>query len=369
MKQIRTIVSCLLAAVIVVTASAQPGKNGKLKYVEASNLTLCGQLMPGNPNPYHRVDTVRFKGFTEAENLQVRESSGISVAFKTNSRCIKVRTIYGQCQFPTNTTGIAARGYDLYMRDKGGQWLYAESACKSDKHLLLGETLDLISDLDGSMHECLLYLPLFAEVDSLQIAVDNDAVIEPMANPFRYRIGVFGSSFTHGTSTSRSGMTYPAQFSRLTGLQLLSLGCSGHSKLQPYFADVLAAARVDALLFDSFSNPSPKEIKERLFPFIERVQKAHPGIPLIFQRTIRREGRNFSVKTERYEAARIATADSMMALACKRYRDVYYIYPDATASDHLSTVDGVHPDDYGYTLWARSIVGQVLPILEKYGIK
>lgn len=59
-------------------------------------------------------------------------------------------------------------------------------------------------------------------------------------------------------------MTYPAQLSRMTGLQFLSLGCSGHSKLQVYFADVLAASDVDAFVFDAFSNPSPKEMRKRI---------------------------------------------------------------------------------------------------------
>ena len=36
---------------------------------------MVGKLMPDTPNPYHRVDTVRFKGFTSAENAQVRMSS------------------------------------------------------------------------------------------------------------------------------------------------------------------------------------------------------------------------------------------------------------------------------------------------------
>ena len=361
--------SCVLLVVLAALAvTARAARPVGLKHVEASTLTLCGQLMPGNPNPYHRVDTVRFKGFTRAENLQVRESAGLAVAFKTDSRVINVRTVYGQYQSPVNTTGIAARGYDLYVR-RDGTWRYAGSGCKSDQRLLLGEDLELVANMDGSMHECLLYLPLFAEVDSVQIAVEASARIEPLPRPFRHRSGVWGSSFTHGTGVSRAGMTYVAQLSRLTGLEMLSLGCSGHSKLQPYFARVLAAAQVDAFLFDCFSNPSPGEIRERLLPFIETVRQALPGIPLVFQRTIRREGRNFNLKADSLEAAKIAVADSMMALACRRYSDVYYITPSATPPDHLSSVDGVHPDDYGYTLWARSLRGQLLPILKKYGIE
>lgn len=36
---------------------------------------------------------------------------------------------------------------------------------------------------------------------------------------------------------------------------------------------------------------------------------------------------------------------------------------------HETSVDGVHPGDYGYTFWARSIEKSICKILKKYGIK
>ena len=343
---------------------ANPELSHKFKWTEASDLTLCGKLMTDTPNPYHRVDTVKFKGFTKKENFQVRMSSGISVAFKTNSTSIRVLTEYGQASFPTNGNGYSSRGYDLYIK-KDGQWVYAESGVAND----LNKRFTLIKNMDNSEKECLLYLPLYSEVKSVKIGIDKDANIEALPNPFRHRIGVFGSSFTHGSSTSRSGMTYPAIFSRRTGVQLLSLGCSGNCKLQDYFCDVLCAADVDAFIFDSFSNPTEEQIKERLFPFIEKLQKAHPGKPLIFQQTIRRESRNFNLKSEREEQSRMDLVEEMMKEACKKYPDVYFIHPNATADDNNASVDATHPDNYGYNLWARSIEKPVMKILKKYGIK
>lgn len=69
------------------------------------------------------------------------------------------------------------------------------------------------------------------------------------------------------------------------------------------------------------------------------------------------------------DARRIQVADSLMNIACKRYKDVYYIYPNATGKEHETSVDGTHPGDYGYTLWEKSIEKQVLKILKKYGYK
>lgn len=354
-----------LALALAITASAQTKVN--YAYTEASDLTMVGKLMTNTPNPYHRVDTVKFKGFTKSENKQVRMSSGLSVAFKTDSKSIKIKTEYVDRSFPVNTGGLSARGYDLYIR-KDGKWLWAASAVAPDKKP--GDSVTLVNYMDGTMHECLLYLPTFSEEASVKIGVEEGSTIEAIENPFRHRIGIFGSSFTHGTSTSRSGMPYPAQLSRMTGLQFLSLGCSGNSKLQPYFADVLCAADVDALVFDGFSNPEADQIEERLFPFIEKIQKAHPDIPLIFQRTIYREYRNYNTDRDRNESEKIAMADSLMKIAVKKYDNVYYITTTcATSDDHEATVDGIHPSDYGYTLWAKSIMKPLKKIFRKYGIK
>ena len=361
MKKIVLIVATLLLSL---SLTAQQ-KN--YFYTEASSLTLGGKIFHDTPNPYHRVDTVKFKGFTKSENLQVRESSGIYCLFKTNSKNIKVKTVYGKPTFPNNTMGIAARGYDLYIKD-GNKWLWAGQGVPKETE---GEVVcNVVRKMDGSMHECLLYLPLFSEVNSVQIGVEEGSVIEPIDNPFRGRVAIFGSSYTHGASCSRSGMTYPAQFTRSTGIQLLSLGCSGNCKLQTYFCDVLCAAKdVDAFVFDSFSNPSAEMINERLFPFIQKLQAAHPGKPLIFQQTIRRETRNFNKEADAYEAKKQAMADSLMKIACKQFKDVYFIKTDATGPTNEATVDGVHPDDYGYTLWEKSIEKKLKRILAKYGIR
>ena len=355
----------ILVAGLALQMAAQTPADSKYVHTEASDLTLVGKLMD-TPNPYHRVDTVKFKGFTKGENLQVRQSSGIAVAFRTNSPSISIITEYGEVGWPSNTGGFSARGYDLYIK-KDGKWLWAAARVPGDK--ALGNPITLIDKMDGTVKECLMYLPILSEEYSIKIGVEKGFMLEALTNPFRYRIGIFGSSFTHGISTSRAGMTYPAVFTRDTGLQLLSLGCSGNSKLQSYFADVLAAADVDAFIFDSFSNPSLEQIKERLFPFIEKIQAAHPGKPLIFQRTIYRENRNFNTGTADFEASRIALTDSLMKIACKKYKDVYYIYPNATAKDHETTQDGTHPSDRGYQLWGQSIEKPVKKILRKYGMK
>ena len=139
--------------------------------------------------------------------------------------------------------------------------------------------------------------------------------------------------------------------------------------MQPQFARALAQADVEAFVFDAFSNGNAETVQENLFPFIETLQAAHPGKPLIFMSTIWRERRNFDLEHDKVEGDKIAMADSLMKIAVKKYKHVYYIKSNATNCSHDTTVDGVHPGDYGYSLWAESVRKPILRILRKYGIK
>ncbi|MBQ7771647.1 MAG: SGNH/GDSL hydrolase family protein [Bacteroidales bacterium] len=345
--------------------SAQTPKTDFI-FTEASDLNLIGKILDDTPNPYHRVDTVRYKGFTDEENILVRCPAGLAVLFKTDSPTISVKTDYGWLCNVVNTMPIAHRGYDLYIKD-GGKWVWAAAGATKPEDG--SDNLVLIKGMSTKEKECMLYLPIYSELYSVKIGVNEGSRIEPLESPFRHRIGIFGSSFTHGISTTRAGMSYPMQLMRWTGLQFLSLACRGNCKLQPHFADVLCDADVDALVFDTFSNPDAEMIEERLFPFIEQIQKSHPDIPLIFQQTIYRERRNFDEETDKYELKKQRTAERLMKEACRKYDNVYFIQPDATDSMHETSADGTHPSDHGYTLWAQSIRKPMLKILKKYGIR
>lgn len=366
----KTILILLLLAAGMAAAYAQAPE---YVYTEAADLTIVGKLMPGKTaNPYHRVDTTLYKGFTKRENQLVRMSSGMACCFRTDSRSLSVLTVYGEMDDPVNTNIISARGYDLYVRT-GGEWKWAGSGVSGRK--TPGAPMTLISEMDGTMHEFLMYFPLYSEEYSIKIGVEKGSVLEAIANPFRHRVAIWGSSYTHGSSTSRAGMAYPAQFSRATGIQMLSLGCSGRCMLQDYFCSVLVDVDADAFVFDSFSNPQAPMIRERLVPFIDRMVAAHPGKPLIFQQTIYREKRRLNLKEEAKEQAKMDMAASIFKElkstpeGRRKYKDVYFIAPQACPPSHEATVDGVHPDNYGYTLWAGSIRKPVLKILRKYGIR
>ena len=360
----------LTGLLLTVAAGAQQENSVEYKYTDATKLTVIGKVFDDTPQPFHRLDTEKYQGFNDKEKKLMTYSSGIAIVFMSDSPSISVIPKYGEIKLSPGMATLSSRGFDLYIRDTegrygpAGNWVYAESHPGRD-----GRPATIKDCMDETMKEFLLYLPTYSEVLNLKIGVEKGYKIKKADNPFRHRIAIFGSSFTHGACTSRPGMTYPAQLGRMTGLQFLNLGCSGNCKLQPHFAEALAAADVDAMIFDAFSNPSAGMISKLLFPFIETIQKSHPDIPLIFQQTIYRETRNFNAEKDAAEAHKMETARQMMKQAMEKYKNVYFIVPNAASETHDTSVDGTHPGDYGYWIWAESVRDQIVEILAKHGIK
>ena len=94
MKRFLTLVALVFAAGALY---AQTPKNVQYVFTEASDLNIIGKIID-TPNPYHRVDTVKYKGFTKSENYQVRCAAGLAVLFKTNSTTISVLPEFGKSE-------------------------------------------------------------------------------------------------------------------------------------------------------------------------------------------------------------------------------------------------------------------------------
>lgn len=348
----------LLTAGMALAAQAQ-------NYTDVRDLTFFGKVFE-TTHPFDRVDPL--PGMTDGEKNQAKQSSGLAVAFSTNSKSIGIRVVYrGSGATGGNSSTTSARGFDLYMKTKDGRWMWAGNGYPKQNTADTPHEVELIPDSGKEEKHCILYFPISSRIATLEVITDEGAWIESDSIPFKGRIAVFGSSFTQGSGAGRCAMTWEAQLSRETGYNFMNFGFSGNCKLQPYFADALCTADVDAYVFDAFSNPTPAEVQERLEPFIQKLVKARPGVPLIFLQTIRREKRNFSDSYDAKEHAKRENAEKLMAEMTAKYPDVYWVNTtNATSERHEATSDGTHPDSYGYMLWMESVKDPILEILHRY---
>ena len=370
----------MLLALAVVSTGAMAQKN--VKWVDAQSLTHLGKLCQ-TTNPYHRVEVANYPELNKTESRLLRKSAGESIVFETNSTTVWVKATFGFARETGGMTRNASCGFNLYI-EKDGQWTWASSKSQSiysfvndqitdkDKNgtRLIDRPMQMIANMDKSNKKCILYLPLYSELVALEIGVEEGAEIKPMENPFRHKIAIFGSSFTHGSCASAAGQTYPAFLSRQTGLYFCGLGMSGNSKLQPVIGRILGGTDADAIVVDAFSNPTIQIIDERIDLFIGEIRAQRPEIPIIFLRTIYRESRNFDLKSEKREQDRIDHVEKVMARVTSTYKNVYFInVKDQTGTDHETSADGIHPTSWGYKRWADAIQKPLQKILKKHGIK
>jgi hypothetical protein len=344
--------------------------SSSIKYVDARKLNVMGQPVPFPEKPFARMDAVAYNITNRSVATKCAQSAGMMVLFTTDSKTIKARWRTSDLSVPgTNTGANCQKGLDLYIRGNG-KWIFAGVGAPDMGGSCENHESVLVTGMREGIKECLLYLPLFDRVDSLEIGVDEGSFITAMGNPFRHRIVIHGSSITHGSAASRAGMSYVARFGRDNDLYCMNMGFSGQCKLQKEFAHYLADALADAFIFDAFSNPSPDDIRTRFDEFVDIIRVSHPKTPLIFIQTIRRDKRNFNLLTDAYEAEKQKIAKEMVTRRMKQDKNIYFIDSDGfLGDDGIATADGTHPTDVGFSRMLEAMTPKLKRILRKYGIK
>ena len=359
---------CLLIAAFVICCSLSAQET---RYFNAADLTVIGKPIPTSKD-FTRIDTSAYKFNDKVIDEYACHSTGLAVLFATDSPLIKARWVTSEKKASENMTAIAQKGLDLYIK-KDGEWVFAGVG---RPEMADGPAYDshegtIVKSMAPGRKECLMYLPLYDRLDSLFIGVEEGSYVEPLENPFKYRIVVKGSSVTHGLAASRPGMSYAARFGRDNGFYCFNLGFSGKSKLQEEYARYLADIEdVDAFIFDAFSNPSAEVIHENFDRFVDIIRAAHPQTPLIFMQTERRESRNFDTWREDFEATKQAAAKEEIRERMKTDKHIYFLPSDDFLGDeHIATADGTHPTDLGFEYMLQTITPKIKKILKKYGIK
>lgn len=358
----KKILFVLFSLAVSATITAQ-----ELRFVNATELGIHGHTKQTDKGPYYRFDHTPYEGFSKNIITYSKHPAGMYVVFKTNSSQISASWEWEPRRLGDNMTGVAQAGLDLYIK-ADGKWKFASVGRVSTLPSNNKRTRSLIKNLAEGEKECLLYLPCWCELKKLEIGIDEGATIEGLPSPFRHKVIVHGSSITHGASASRPAMAYPALMSRNLGINFVNFGFSGQCKMQPQFLEFLKTCEADAFVFDAFSNPSEKQIKERLENFVAELVKAHPGKPLIFIQSPIDQDSKFDTKKYAGRMSLTATAAKMMKALEKQYKDVYFLaVPDVLGTD--STVDNSHPTDLGFDRFVKAYQPKIAKILKKYGIK
>ena len=360
----RIISAFILTFALIGSAAAQ-----KLEWVDGTTLNICGHTIRNAKNPYSRIDAKAYNFENNAIIRYSRYPSGVYVMFKTNSSQVAVAWELASPKLRDNMTPIVQLGVDLYIKDRG-EWRFCGVGRVSTKSGVTSYKKTIVRHMDNSEKEFMLYLPLWNEVTSLQIGIDNDASISAIPSPYKHRVVSYGTSTLHAASPSRPGMAPLARLSRMLGVDFVNFSYSGQGKMEPESAEVLADCETDAIICYCFGNTTPEEIEERIDAFVERVATAHPDKAIIFMPPFLYNPYNPNLVKREFAIKKRETISRKMAILTKKFKNVHYIdIKDACGLDNEASIDNSHPNDLGFDRILQSYGPKIAKILKKYGIK
>lgn len=335
----------------------------RVEFTDAATLPLYGKPDHSGPH-YHRVDTARYNDMPPPVKALSTHSAGLVIAFTTNSKEIHARwSVKDPVRFSNNMTAIGKRGLDLYIR-KNDQWIFAGAGRPGDS---ASSTHKIVANMADGEKECLLFLPLYDELVSLEIGVTHGSVVRPLEIPWKGKVVIYGSSITQGASASRPGMAYPALLSRHLGYEIINLGFSGNGKMEESVARMVADIEgADLFVLDCAANPSPQQIAERTENFVKQIRSRHPNVPILMIESVVREGGNFDEEIrKRVSDQNKNFRDAYNRLIKAGMKQLHIIHgDDLLGHDHEGTTDGTHPNDVGFDRMLKVIEPAVRKILK-----
>ena len=321
---------------------------------DGSNLRIEGKGWTDTYSYYDRLPKKAEKIVTKDVWELGNNSAGLYIRFNTDAESLKVSwTLLSDNLGLNNMSATGVSGLDLYGREVSGNWIYINTAVpKKVKNEMTFKYL--------KNREYILYLPLYNGIVSMEIGIPhnrNFSQPSPYENP--KPIVFYGTSITQGGCASRPGMAATSIVSRHLEYPVINLGFSGSGKMEIELAELLAEIDASAYVLDCLWNMTVNMVDERITPFVLKLRKMKPDVPIIL------------VEDSHY--LNVCPTEKGKILR-KEYENlisdgVDYLYflsnKNMLGTDGEGTVDSCHPNDLGMIRQADVFIRFLTPIFLK----
>jgi hypothetical protein len=327
-----------------------------------STAVLQGQgWQEGLASPYHRLPHKAKDNVREAVWNLSNHAAGLSIVFTTDAREVHVQyQVKGNIAMPhMPATGVS--GVDLYKvtADGGPERSWGSYSIKEETNYRF--------PLDGTISTYRLYLPLYNEVDSLQIGFTEGATfqIEPITE--EKPIVAYGTSICQGACASRPGMTWSNILERSLKQPVINLGFSGNGRLEPELIDLLNEIDAAVYILDCLPNlrSDRDSVTTLALEAIKKLRMAHPQTPIILTDHPGYANMNADLsKKEEVIRLNAALAKAYRQAQQANIPEVYHLTFEALGLHPDSFVDHIHPNDYGMLQYAEAYAKLIREILK-----
>lgn len=290
-------------------------------------------------------------------------TAGGRVRFRTNSNFIGIHAVMKNPPPFSHMPVTGKSGFDLYRKTNDIEgYLYCHSFVPP-----FGMTNGYSSGFvtDGCDAEYIINFPLYDNVHALYIALKKNATLAPpSAYNFEKPIVYYGSSITQGGCASRPGNSYQAILSRRLDADFVNLGFSGSALAENAIAHYLASLDMSVFVCDYDHNAPDTEHLRQTHPHLyNTIRKAQPELPIIFL-----SAPCVLLKKDQFAERRNIIYNTYQTALNQGDKNVYFIGGEELFAGECwdsCTVDGAHPNDFGFYRMAMRIEETLKSILHK----
>ncbi|HLT50514.1 MAG TPA: SGNH/GDSL hydrolase family protein [Arenibacter sp.] len=302
-----------------------------------------------------------------------RNAAGLSLRFWSDASSITVRyTVKGNISMPhMPATGVS--GVDLYAKTSDGEWSwYRGNFAFGDTIQYKYSNIDAKDRYHDQGREYQLYLPLYNEVEWLEIGIPDSAYLEPIPIRKERPVVIYGTSIAQGACASRPGMAWTSILERKLDRPLINLGFSGNGKLEKEVIDLITEIDAKVYVLDCLPNlwanndRSLEDVAKLIRDGIYQIRQERPHTPILLV-----EHAGYSdgpVDTNRYNAYidlnRVAE-EIFLELQAEGVLNLYLLSKEELNLSMEGFVDGTHPTDMGMMEYALSYEKRIREIIKE----
>ncbi len=370
----------LISTAIAPVAIAADEPEKPWTYVDAQNLRIINHAFAGETErTYARLPRYVKDSIPEGRELWDRQqcSSGIGVRFATNSTRIGCKyTLYWDTHM-IHMADTGLKGTDLYILEGDSVWRhvntnrpYVKKDENGNKTKLVESTY--VSNLDGQMHEYVIYFPLYDGIEDFSVKIDSGAVItkgRPEVINANRRIVAYGTSILQGGCASRTGMAATNIIGRELNCEVVNLGFSGEGKQDTYVARAMATIPdVDVFLLDPVPNCTEMMCDTLTYNFVKALRALRPDVPIVMlEGPIYPYARYDSFFGNYLPKKNDAFRRNYERLKAENPDNLYYVTSEGLdGPEDDGTVDGIHLTDLGFLHYANKMIPILRPLLDAH---
>ena len=331
--------------------------------VRSKPFEIYGLYQPLETGKFRRIPEKIAKNTSERVMSFSTNTAGGRIRFKTDSPIIAIGAIYPPMKFlaPRSTalSSVGAYCFDMYADGKFVSALLPETIKQNGSvnnfEITNGQFEACYNFEEQEIRDITINFPSIVDISDVFIGVCKGCILEKGSDYINKEPVVFyGSSITQGACASRPGNTYENILSRKLNMDYVNLGFSGSAKAEKPLIEYISTIKMHSFVFDYDHNaPSPDFLEQTHFPALQIFREAQPNTPIILMsRPNRRTGivdtqKRLDIIYNSYKKL-IAAGDN----------NVYFINGQDilnSLDSEIFTIDGVHPNDFGFYCMAVAV--------------